>query len=306
MAIQSLSINLTKMTNYGTLICDGKCPQCIAKATWKTGVPNNDLISLNLSKALNYAKLHGVDTVVFTGSVEPCICSELISLVCRVKDAGIPSIEIQTNGYKISQDNYDLLKKLKQAGLTTVAISVNHIDPIENNRRMGFKDNSYNYKNLLTKIKSLGGILGRVSFNLTKGSFFEDRLSMLGLEEGMSFPEQFVEQHFVPWAKEMSAIGAHQLTLRTMGKALNPLNTDEARAVGQWVDDNPFPEDYRLAIFNYIQNGKFPRLRRLYYGPYVYSFFGMTIVGTTCKQEENSKRKRNSWYHTPARWECPS
>jgi molybdenum cofactor biosynthesis enzyme MoaA len=269
MKATSLSINL-----YGG--CDARCPFCIASATWKTGVRSNRRLETALPKALDYARYHGVDTVLVTGSGEPTLHRGLVLRVAReARRLGIPAIELQTNGAAIAADP-TYLGELAGHGFTTVALSVASVESARSAEIMGI---DLDYLDLAADLDRLG-FLCRVSLNLQVG----DRAA---LRDGL--PD---------FAERLAAHGVRQLTLRELGVPERPEGGDEAADKIAWVRANALPAaDVERLEREVVEHGS--RLRSLSYGATVYDYHGLSVVVTTCMSDRTSVEEIRSFILQP-------
>ena len=257
MKATSLSINIQGP-------CDAQCPYCIARETWKTGMRGTRLTMSALDKAYRYAKWHGVDTVLVTGSGEPTERFEAaIGAIRTAEEYGFPCIEMQTNGYNLWADT-DKLARLVQKGLTTLSISISHPDP-KISAEMVKLPSDYNYMDLIRQANDLG-LMVRVSLNLSKGVF----------------PSGKVRDGYMAWlpefAKTIKAAGAHQLTLRELGM---PTGADESHKTVQWWKANRTTDEQMDAVVTVVTWGR-NQLRKLSYGNMVYQFEGLGTTISTC------------------------
>ena len=253
MKAQSLSINLTGP-------CNAKCPFCISRLTWKTGVTDNTMLLKRLPQALRYAAHHNVDTVLITGSGEPTHPTVVGDMRTALIEANkfIPNVELQTNGKFLLEDNGELKHLATILGLNTLAISIADPDPMESSRIMGLND--FNYLELVEKAASYG-LLIRISLNLTK--------------TGVT--------NFDPtkWAADLKTIGVHQLVFRELGKP----NGDSVhhQVVQEWIDNNKLNRNSKLfRKLKCVVQSPGRHLRTLPYGAEIYDFQGLSTCLTTC------------------------
>lgn len=104
--------------------CNKNCPYCISKIT--NDVEFNDVMWFkNLLKLKVMAKSSGVHSILLTGKGEPTLNLDHIYHVCSMFSE-FP-LELQTNGI-IFRKNPEVLSRLVNCSLTTIAISMDFID----------------------------------------------------------------------------------------------------------------------------------------------------------------------------------
>jgi len=263
MKATSLSVNLWAP-------CNAKCPFCISRLTWKTGEHSNDLLIRALPKAYGYAKWHGVDTVLFTSNGEPALAKEELETALDIAVSfGFPVIELQTNGYAFTDTSAIYTGDLAAAGLTTMAISVAHPDPVRSAEIMGLPS-GYNYLDIARQAAEKGLVV-RVSLNLT-----EDVVDL-------THPDISVKP-WVIYARKLREAGVHQLTLRELGM---PEATDKGVRIAEWISKSAASDSQVGHLARMIErNGK--PLRRLSYGNTVYEFEGLGVVVATCMTDNTN------------------
>jgi organic radical activating enzyme len=255
MRATSLSINLVGS-------CNAHCPFCLSSAAWKAGRSDNRLLRQALPRALAYARYHGVDTVLITGSGEPTLQRDLIfHLVAETKAAGIPITELQTNGALFTQ-NPEYLDELGQLNLTTVALSVASVDAARSAQTMEI---GLDYFSLIGDV-ARRGMLCRVTLNMVD----HDRDALLA---GLG-----------AYADRLSARGARQLTLRALNVPEHPENTEEARRKAEWLGSHALPAADVGAIEAEIRS-RGVCLRTLPYGAAVYDYHRLSVCIDAGKTE---------------------
>ncbi|MFH0936908.1 MAG: radical SAM protein [Candidatus Daviesbacteria bacterium] len=122
----------------GNEICNARCPYCVSKMTPLQGINDKEPIVnwRNIQKACLLSKMSGVNTVMITGKGEPTLFpNQLTQFLEILQKFEFPIIELQTNGIILFEkaDIYNpSLKKWYDLGLTTIAISIVHYDPLKN------------------------------------------------------------------------------------------------------------------------------------------------------------------------------
>jgi len=239
--------------------CNAHCPFCISPMTWKTGVDNNRLLRRHLSRALDFARYHGVDTVLITGSGEPTIHRDLVfHIIAEARAAGIPIVELQTNGKLIANDPA-YLDELVHLQLATVALSVSSVNPARSAQIMEI---GLDYLDLVRTIASRG-LICRVTLNLLK----HDREELL--------------EDLPKYADTLYETGARQLTLRRLGVPDVPEQTEEAKKTIKWIRKNALGEKEIKVLEKEVKtNGTL--LRTLSYGAEVYNYRNLSVTVGTC------------------------
>jgi molybdenum cofactor biosynthesis enzyme MoaA len=253
MKAQSLQVNLLGP-------CNARCPFCIAKTTWKTGVKDNDMLFANLDRAYRFAKYHRVDSVMVTGTGEPTLIDGMYIVVDRARQFEFPAIEIQTNGMRLSQKPA-MLKDLVSLGLTGLAISIASPDPARNCEIIGV---DFDYLQLMQKASEMG-LLCRVALNMVKGEINDVLLR--------------------DWAGVLVAHGIHQLTLREIGlPEWNPLDTTRSHEVKYWVQQNALDAGWIAEIEAEIK-GHGVLVRQTPFGSDIYDYHGLSTCLARCMVE---------------------
>jgi len=129
MKIQTLSVVV------GSNACNAKCPFCVSQMTGKCIPHNQKYNTRNLEKICQFSAMNGVSTALITGKGEPTMSKDLLP-ICAELNKYFPFIELQTNGYLLTED---MLACLYEVGLSTVIISMVHYDDDHNNTIYGFK-----------------------------------------------------------------------------------------------------------------------------------------------------------------------
>jgi molybdenum cofactor biosynthesis enzyme MoaA len=153
------------------------CPFCVSKMTETSSITSN-VNFRNLRKACKLAVQCGVTTALITGKGEPTLYKEAVLGVCSLLQDYFPFIELQTNGYLLTEG---FLKELYYGGLTTVILSMVHFDDDLNNKIYQFRE-SLDIKATIKKIHA-AGLSVRLSCIMLKG--FID--SFIKIEDLMFF-----------------------------------------------------------------------------------------------------------------------
>lgn len=100
--------------------CNLECVYCNPKKEYaKYYMSDNELLD-----SIKAAYYQGIRTVHFTGG-EPTIRPKFVNLVRRIREMGITTINITTNGVILGS----MIDKLKDAGVTGVSISLDSLNP---------------------------------------------------------------------------------------------------------------------------------------------------------------------------------
>ncbi len=131
MKIQTLSIVV------GSGSCDAHCPFCVSRMTGRKPGKAPDINWKRFGLACKLAERAGCTTAMVTGKGEPTLFPEQVLQVVENVKHYFPLVELQTNGIGIANDTIkdsrrdditDWLFAWRDAGLTTVAVSVVHYD----------------------------------------------------------------------------------------------------------------------------------------------------------------------------------
>lgn len=213
----------------------------------------------------------------------------MYEIVAEAKRHGFPSIELQTNGMLLAAKP-EMLRDLDAIGLTGIAVSIAHPDPVQNQKTIGV---DHDYLTLMDKASEMG-FLCRVTLNLVRNAFATTRLST--------------------WADTLVASGVHQLTLRQLGQpTFNGCDTDAADRVRTWIDANAMPQDEvdRLAREVAVAG---VLIRQNSFGVDIYDYHGLsTAVATsddTCMSRNTDPNEIRSMIlsadgHIRSSWDLP-
>lgn len=143
----------------GTKACNARCPFCISAQTGFFGTPAK-VNWRNFHIACNLALKANTTTVLLTGKGEPTLYPDNVTeTLVNLKKYNFPLVEIQTNGISIAEGkiNDTTLKAWYDLGLTTIAISVVHLDA-EKNRTIyqPHKPDHYDLDSLINKLHGIG------------------------------------------------------------------------------------------------------------------------------------------------------
>jgi len=252
MKAQTLSINMH-------VPCDAQCPFCIARLTYKTGVNNNVRLLRALPRAIKFATLHQIDTVLVTGIGEPTANQDdLTDILMALRDSPIPIVEMQTNGYNLWKD-HSYLSVLRNKGLNTLAISACSMDPVKSAEimKLGNGRGDYLYTDLISDAANMG-FLVRLSLNMVCDDYWGD---------------------IDTWAKTLKSLGLHQLTLREIGEP-SEMGKENERIL-DWIRTNKASAAQIAGLRTIIEKPD-RLLRRLDYGASVYDYHGLSTSIVTC------------------------
>lgn len=277
MKATSLTVNLMSS-------CNAKCPFCISKLTHDyvdnaTRFWRNEILLEKLPKALAYARYHGVDTVLITSSGEPTLRTVAVETVCaEVSRAGIPIIELQTNGalFQPGTQFVSFLDRLSELGVNTIAVSVSSMDAAKNAEIMG---RDYDWKASVRSIVRRN-FMCRVSLNLIKG-------------EVPIGPKSKLEKWLMSMVSDLRESGVHQFTLRDLGiPAVSKKDSIKIERVRNWIEFNKLPSTTSSDLVDLVRrNGT--KLRPLPHGGFVYDIGGLSTVVTDCMTDTQEDSVRS-------------
>jgi molybdenum cofactor biosynthesis enzyme MoaA len=246
----------------GTEACNARCPFCISKMTVEAGVKlQESRINIrNFKIACKLAEMAGVTTAMITGKGEPLLFPGHVSTYIGEMRQRFPFVELQTNGIPIAEE--ERIQKVMidwwSAGLTTIAISIVHWDPLKN------KEIYTPYKTDYIDLEKLIAFLHEKQFSV--------RLTVT-LLRGYIDNASGVER-MVKFAKEHKV---EQLTIR-------PVNTPAAsrnEAAAKWTDERCLAQEQIENINSWLKrNGT--RLMSLPHGAIVYDALGQNVCYTNC------------------------
>jgi hypothetical protein len=285
MKAQSLSINLQAS-------CNAHCPFCVSRLTWKPEKAKSTELSRDrLQAALRFARYHSVDTVLITSTGEPTKNTPDIAMIAaEVKNAGIPILELQTNGSRLlelverpfmteercsSFMTSCMADVFSALGINTIAISISSLNPLDNAALMGLPE-SYDWKEAAGAVVR-AGMLCRISLNLLKSEVATQPT-----------PAQWL----IGTVDTLKDIGVHQLTLRELDKPLIVRQGKAAIDISAWIDEHALDKHEAKMLRLYIENGGV-KLRPLSYGGSVYDFQGLSVVLTDCMSDTQSEEVRS-------------
>ncbi len=129
--LDSFGRNINKLRVSLGESCNMACTYCVTSI--KDHIPDpNALSSSDLLKLVSLLVRHsGITKIRITGG-EPLLHRDLLSFIAGVRQQGVESIGLTTNGLNLSK----LAAPLKEAGLDSVNISLDSLDP-ENFKRLG-------------------------------------------------------------------------------------------------------------------------------------------------------------------------
>jgi molybdenum cofactor biosynthesis enzyme MoaA len=272
MKATSLSVNLR-------LGCNAKCPFCISHVTVKPTTRidrESDQFMDALGRALAYAAFHRVDTVLITSTGEPLLDIEAVRRVGEsAKVFTIPIVELQTNGFLLLKPDGKTvmdqthLDTVRQAGVSTIAISTAAMDPRESATIMGLPA-KHDYLAVASEVVR-AGMVCRVSLNLTR---------------------DFHMLEFDDYVDTLREHGVHQLTLRSLGLPEVSRDTPAAQRVADWVEKNKLEDDLEIRLEGRIVSLG-TALRPLPHGEWVYDYRGLSVTVSSCLTETRREEVRS-------------
>jgi hypothetical protein len=229
-----------------------------------------DLYKHDFKRRLEFARDNGCNTVVLTGNGEPLMNRRFLEDFFEWNNSlarPFRWIDLQTSG--VSLIDYDqpgspqpTLRWLRNAGLSTIALSISSMDSVQNAEYNGTP------KGMWVKISPLCEEIKRYDFNL--------RLS-LNMTDAF---DSFSGQEIFEWCK---SVGANQVTFRMLYESGNDTEEDE------WIRKHKVASDVDGSVLHYIhENGR--KLERLPFGAIRYAVDDMSVVvDRDCMSEEEGK-----------------
>jgi molybdenum cofactor biosynthesis enzyme MoaA len=233
--------------------CNAKCPFCITKIM---GIKNYES-KMNWKRfniACNYSKQGGAKSVIISSLGEPTLYPlEINEVLTKLKPYNFPLIELQTNGYSISKENYNnYLNKWINDGLTTILLSIISPNSEINSKIMNVP--YYDIKKNIKKIHNLG---------------FSVRLSCVMFKKGINSIESL--ENLINFAKQNRV---EQLTVRPVARPDKLRNQNQAF---DWVIKNELTQQTKKEIFEYFEL-KGSRILKLPLGSIVYDIKGQNVA----------------------------
>lgn len=266
MKATSLSINLK-------LPCNAKCPFCISRTTAKRGDDNKKLLA-SLGRALSYARYHNVDTVLITSSGEPLLGFPVVTkIVSKVREHGIPIIELQTNGTKLLSRPEDVWP-LARLDVDLIAISAAAMCPEESATIMHLKD--YDYLDAAKAVVDSEKMC-RITLNMTR---------------------DFQLEKLIDYVDHLVGLGVHQLTLRELGYPpttnLDDITKPQQAATKsmKWIDENKLEPELEMQVVEHVTR-RSAQLWPLPHGGHVYDYRGLGLVYASCMTEPRNSTVRS-------------
>ena len=245
--------------------CNAACKFCISKCTYNPENERGSLLKIYgaLERTLKYAVLHGVDTLILTSKGEPLLyMDDIKSFATRARDAGIPLIEIQTNGKVLSDmsvgERNRCLMDLRDSGVTGISISV---------AGETLAKNSDVQQTTCTDFWEVGKAI------MDHGLLF--RLSAVVNSEG--FPDEGSIMRFLDKAVDA---GVHQVTLRKMGFPHIDNGGSQVKTISEWIAAHSGLKDLAAVTDRIVDSEVL--LRKLPWGASVYDYRGMSLCFNDC------------------------
>jgi cyclic pyranopterin phosphate synthase len=209
---KTLRVSLTQVCNLGCVYCVDESDKPADIPVLTAPHPQPALTTAQFADTIRL--LHEVldlDTIRLTGG-EPTLYRELVPLVEAIRQIGIPAIKMTSNGSLLAQKITDLAK----AGLTSLNISLDAVDPIVYNK-ISRRKNLHRILDGIDKAVTLG-ISVKINCVVMKGvndsqvlpllSFAKERNIRIRFLEVMQMGHLYenFEQHFFSERKIIEAI----------------------------------------------------------------------------------------------------
>jgi molybdenum cofactor biosynthesis enzyme MoaA len=228
---------------------------------------NQDFNLRNLHKAFKFAQQNGVSTALITGKGEPTLNENEVIRAAKLLNEYFPFIELQTNGSRLSKQ---FLKRLYDAGVTTIIVSMVHYNSFRNNLIYGY-DEPLNLVKLVEKIHD-AKLSVRFSCIMFKG-FIDSYYKITQL---------------IDFCK---VSGVEQLTIRAVETTKNAKDDD----VLEWTKHHQFNPAELNSIFKiFTFSEKTTKLMELVHGATVYDYDGQNVCISNCltlKPEDSTLRQ---------------
>ncbi len=283
MRIQTLSIIA------GSEACNARCPFCVSKMTPPNGVEltEPEVNWRNFDIACRLAKQSGVTTAMFTGKGEPTLFPRQITkFLDKMQKYEFPFIELQTNGIKLTEDYDNFLHEWRNCGMTTIAISIVHYQPIENRKiYVPYRDKYIDLKSLVAKLHASG---------------FSVRLTCIGARGYIDSVDQL--KNLLYFAKGLKV---EQVTFTPVNK---PEELSQIEA-WEWARKHHLLQEQLDAIVEFLET-KGHHVLTLAHGARVYDLEGQNICLNHCLTvQPNSEEMRNLIFfpdgHLRYLWQYP-
>ena len=256
MNIQSLSIVVP------TGECWNHCEFCVSRMHSENYGKNLnfDVIPDGYIDRMEYVREEGCNSMIITGTAEPQQNLPFIYKILRVNKLlrkPFYNIAIQTTGSGLTPID---IQALASSGVTTLALSVNSLDDIQNWDITNTPSNKriMTIQQLIEEAKNRNMNV-RVCLNLTNAF------------------NRFTPQFFFNWANFRNI---DQLTFRKIYKSGDGKEAD-------WVANHEYQKAKFEAIMQYVTENGTP-IARLPYGYIQYSIKGIsTVVDTNCMSKDN-------------------
>lgn len=246
--------------------CPNNCKFCVAhmrEEVYKNQIEGNkafrDLYKHDFKRRLEFARDNGCNTVVLTGNGEPLMNRRFLEDFFEWNNSlarPFRWIDLQTSGVTLIDYNQPVggpqpvLRWLRNAGLSTIALSLSSTISVENANYNGTP------QNIKVHIVRVCEEIKRYDFNLRLS------LNMTDAFDHLSGHDIF---------KQCKYLGANQVTFRMLYESGEDTEQDK------WIREHKVASDVEESIINYIhKNGR--RLERLPFGALRYAVDGMSVV----------------------------
>lgn len=248
----------------GTRACNAACPFCVSKMSREAAgrIPVINQQRLMLAIQMFEHGRDGLCPVIITGKGEPMLAPNDIFSYLERLDFNYPLVELQTNGTLI-KDGIKDVNSWKNAGLTSVCISITHANPEKSNKLMGIKGDHNFWRTV--------GILHNIDMPV--------RLNCTLLKRGCGSLED-VEK----LVKRCKAAGVERLTLREVEMPVVMNGSQEAKDARDYVTaEKPYWITHQIQ--DRFESGVAKKLLELPSGGIVYDVDGQNVALCNCLTE---------------------
>jgi hypothetical protein len=209
----------------------------------------------NFKLAVDLASRCDATTALITGKGEPTLHTEQLEAYVHKLEGSFPLIELQTNGLQGARGKVDWLR-LRNWGLTTVAISVVHYEQDRNAEIYGGLH--YDLAELIDELHDVG---------------LSVRLTVMMMHDYIDSIDEV--RKLIGFARENRV---EQVTLRNISTPINPQHGDE---VARWIFENQVSFETMRGLKQWLHINH-TLVLRLAYGAEVFDVAGQNVCLSNC------------------------